>query len=222
MLQLVEICKSSVEFFLCAHEILGGGRQRLLFVLFFSCLLLDILHFRRLVSLSIRHESVVLSLRRLLGRLGFCFQAGEIRLDHLEHADNTTILCLHALVGRIENFRRLGTGLLSLKECCSLSRFRIKFSEHNECFRHRGLCVLRVLDSLCVFCLFCLANVRSLSHSGVQLGHGFVQFRDLLCKQRYHSLQFVDFSVQGLYGCRFFFCGPARSSRVAHRTIPCD
>merc|ERR550514_1901402 len=67
-LQLVEICQRGVQLFLRTLKILRRGRQCLLLVLFFRCLLLDVLHLRRLVRLGIGHESIVLPLRRLLRR----------------------------------------------------------------------------------------------------------------------------------------------------------
>merc|ERR1740139_960976 len=65
----------------------------------------DELSFGSDVHLRISHEGVVLLLRRGLSRLRVCLQPSEIRLDHLEHANDATVLRLHALVFLIEDLR---------------------------------------------------------------------------------------------------------------------
>merc|ERR1719162_572077 len=106
-LQLVKVSQSGVEFLLGALEVGLLLSEGLRLILLLGALVLNGRGLSGLVNLGILHEGVVLLLGGGLTCVGVCGQAGEVGLNHLEHADDTAALGAHALVGLVEDLRGL-------------------------------------------------------------------------------------------------------------------
>merc|ERR1719201_3019003 len=96
--QLVEVCKCSIQFFLCALQILTLHCQCLGFILFLCCLVFDVSRLCRLVNFGVSHEGVIFLLSSSLCCLSVGLKPSKVGLDDLQHSNHTSVLRLHAFV----------------------------------------------------------------------------------------------------------------------------
>merc|ERR1719313_396378 len=195
-LQLLVVRESRVELLLRALKVRLLRGQRALLVRLLRRLVLHVLHVRRAVHSRLRRELVVRLLRLRLSGLRVRLEAREVALDHLEHAHDTAVLRLHALVRRVEDLRGLR---LLLEERGRLRRLLVELLEHRHRLRHRGLRVLRVSDRHRVLRLLLLADLSRLGHRLVDLGDLRREVRDLLRELRDGRRELVDLRVERLH-----------------------
>merc|ERR1719364_303720 len=195
-LQLVVVRESRVELLLRALKIRLLRSQRCLLVDLLRGLVLHVLGVRRAVDGRLARELVEGLLRFGLGSLRVRLETGEVRLDHLEHADDATVLGLHTRVGLIEDLRLL----LALEERRRLRRLLVELLQNRERLRDGRLSLDRVLHRLLVRRLLLLADGRRLSHGLVDLGNLGREIRDLLRQLRDRRLKLVDLGVERLDG----------------------
>merc|ERR1719364_23855 len=170
--------------------------QRCLLVRLLRGLVLHVLGVRRAVDGRLARELVEGLLRLGLRGLRVRLETGEVRLDHLEHADDATVLGLHTRVGLIEDLRLL----LALEERRRLRRLLVELLQNRERLRDGRLSLDRVLHRLLVRRLLLLADGRRLSHGLVDLGNLGREIRDLLRQLRDRRLKLVDLGVERLDG----------------------
>mmetsp|Transcript_74707 Transcript_74707/g.169216 ORF Transcript_74707/g.169216 Transcript_74707/m.169216 type:complete len:294 (-) Transcript_74707:59-940(-) len=175
-----------------------------MFVLLLCRLVLDVLGLCFLVHLGVRHELIVLFLRSRFRCLGLSLKACKVGLDDLQHAHDTTVLRLHALVRGVKDLRSLG---LLLDEGGGLPRLAVEVLEDRQCLSDGSLGGLRVCHRLRVLGLLLLAELRRLGHGLVQLGDRLGQRCDVHCELRDGRLELIDVGVQGLHCLSLFFAG---------------
>merc|ERR1719313_2955791 len=197
-LQLVVVRESCVELLLRALKIRLFRSQRCLLVDLLRGLVLHVLRVCRTVDGRLARELVERLLRLSLRRLRVRLKASEVRLDHLEHADDATVLGLHTRVGLIEDLRLL----LALEERRRLRRLLVELFQNRERLRNGRLSLDGVLDRLLVRRLLLLADGRRLSHGLVDLGNLGREIRDLLRELRDRGAELVDLGVERLDGRR--------------------
>merc|ERR1719313_3168118 len=195
-LQLVVVRESRVELLLRALKIRLLRSQRCLMVRLLRGLVLHVLRVRRTVDGRLARELVERLLRLSLRRLRVRLEASEVRLDHLEHADDATVLGLHTRVGLIEDLRLL----LALEERRRLRRLLVELLQNGDRLRDGRLSLDGVLHRLLVRRLLLLADGRRLSHGLVDLGNLGREIRDLLRQLRDRRLKLVDLGVERLDG----------------------
>merc|ERR1719506_76732 len=212
-LELVVVRKSRVELLLRALQVRLLRGQSSLLVRLLRRLVLHVLRVRRAVHRRLAIELVERFLRLGLPRLRVRLKAGEVRLDHLEHANHTTVLGLHARVGLIEDLRLL----LALEKCRRLRRLLVELLENRERLSDRGLSLDGILNRLLVRRLLLLADGRRLSHRLVDLRDLGRQVRDLLRQLRDRRAELVDLRVKRLDRRRLLLAGllVRRQLRVA-------
>merc|ERR1719364_347605 len=159
-LQLVVVRESRVELLLRALQVSLLGRQSSLLVRFLGGLVLHVLGVRRAVDGRLARELVEGLLRLGLRSLRVGLQTSEVRLDHLEHADNAAVLRLHARVGLIEDLRLL----LALEKRRRLRRLLVELLEDRERLSDGRLSLDGVLHRLLVRRLLLLTDGRRLSN----------------------------------------------------------
>merc|ERR1719506_2917602 len=164
-LELVVVRKSRVELLLRALQVRLLRGQSSLLVGLLRRLVLYVLRVRRAVHGRLARKLVERFLRLGLRRLRVRLKAGEVRLDHLEHANHTTALGLHARVGLIEDLRLL----LALEKRRRLRRLLVELLQHRQRLSDRGLGLHGVLNRLLVRLLLLRADGRRLSHRLVDL-----------------------------------------------------
>merc|ERR1719364_679549 len=195
-LQLVVVRESCVELLLRTLKIRLLRSQRCLLVRLLRGLVLHVLRVRRTVDGRLARELVERLLRLSLRRLRVRLESSEVRLDHLEHADDATVLGLHTRVGLIEDLRLL----LALEKRRRLRRLLVELLQNRERLRDGRLSLDGVLHRLLVRRLLLLADGRRLSHGLVDLGNLGREIRDLLRQLRDRRLQLVDLGVERLDG----------------------
>merc|ERR1719364_129351 len=195
-LQLVVVRESRVELLLRALKIRLLRSQRCLLVDLLRGLVLHVLRVRRTVDRRLARELVERLLRLSLRRLRVRLEASEVRLDHLEHADDATVLGLHTRVGLIEDLRLL----LALEERRRLRRLLVELLQNHERLSDGRLSLDGILHRLLVRRLLLLADRRRLSHGLVDLGNLGREIRDLLRQLRDRRLKLVDLGVERLDG----------------------
>merc|ERR1719506_2774383 len=212
-LELVVVRKSRVELLLRALQVRLLRGQSSLLVGLLRRLVLHVLRVRRTVHRRLTRELVESLLRLSLRRLRVRLQTGEVRLDHLKHANNTAVLGLHARVGLIEDLRLL----LALEKRRRLRRLLVELLQHRQRLGNRGLGLHGVLDSLLVRRLLLLADGRRLSHRLVDLRDLGREVRDLLRQLRDRRAELVDLRMKRLDSRRLLLAGllVRRQLRVA-------
>merc|ERR1719321_246450 len=133
-LQLVVVGKSRVELLL-----------RALLVRLLRRLVLHVLGVRSAVHRRLAAELVERALRLSLRGLGVRLETREVRGDHLQHAEHTAVLRLHAGVGLVEDLRLL---LVLLDQRRGLAGLLVELLQDRHRLGHGGLRLLRVLDRL--------------------------------------------------------------------------
>merc|ERR1719327_973382 len=176
-------------------------------------LVLHVLRVRRAVHGRLARKLVERFLRLGLRRLRVRLKAGEVRLDHLEHANHTTALGLHARVGLIEDLRLL----LALEKRRRLRRLLVELLQHRQRLSDRGLGLHGVLNRLLVRRLLLRADGRRLSHRLVDLRDLGRKVRDLLRQLRDRRAELVDLRMKRLDSRRLLLAGllVRRQLRVA-------
>merc|ERR1719335_716319 len=192
-LELLVVRQGGVKLLLRAVKVRLLLLEGLLLVLLLPRLVLDVLRFLGLVNRGVAHELVVLLLCLCLGSTCLRLKPCKIRLDHLNHANHTSILGTHTLVGLIKDLRLLHQG----SSLCSLG---IELFEHTECLGNGGLGILGILDSHSVFCLLLLADTSGLCHRGIKLCNGLGELSDFFRQLGNRSLQLINLRMEGLYG----------------------
>merc|ERR1719482_347306 len=192
-LQLVVVRQSRVELLLRALQVSLLRRQGALLVRLLRRLVLHVLGVRRAVHRRLAAELVERVLRLSLRRLGVRLETREVRGDHLQHAEHTAVLRLHAGVGLVEDLR-----LLLLDERRGLAGLLVELLQDRHRLGHGGLRLLRILDRLRVLRLLTLADLRRLSHRLVDRRDLGGQVRDLLRELRNGRRELVDLRVQRL------------------------
>merc|ERR1719313_1193231 len=129
-------------------------------ILFLARFMFDVLGFLGFVHRRIAHELVVLLLCLGLRSAGLGLKACKIRLNDLNHTNNTSILRAHALVWLVENFWLLHEG-------CCLCSFSIKILKHTEGLSNSCLCILGILDGDSIFCFFLFTDTGGLCHCSI-------------------------------------------------------
>merc|ERR1719389_1098597 len=124
-------------------------------------------------------------------RLGVRLKACKVGLDHFQHANNTAVFRLHALVLLVENLWLLHKG-------SGLGGLGIKLLEDSQCLSHSCLCFLGILDGLRVLGLLLLAKLGCLGHGCIKLGHCFGQLTDVLSEFSNRGLELINLGVEGL------------------------
>merc|ERR1719313_998429 len=195
-LQLVVVRESRVELLLRTLKISLLRSQRCLLVDLLRGLVLHVLRVRRTVDGRLARELVERLLRLSLRRLRVRLEASEVRLDHLEHADDATALGLHTRVGLIEDLRLL----LALEGRCRLRRLLVELLQNHERLSDGRLSLDGILHRLLVRRLLLLADGRRLSHGLVDLGNLGREIRDLLRQLRDRRAELVDLGVERLDG----------------------
>mmetsp|Transcript_94461 Transcript_94461/g.262832 ORF Transcript_94461/g.262832 Transcript_94461/m.262832 type:complete len:437 (-) Transcript_94461:507-1817(-) len=198
-LELVEVRECGVKLLLRPLQVLPLDCEGLRLVLLFCRLVLNVLCLCCLVHCGVGHERVVLLLSGSLRGLRVSLKAGEVRLDHLQHADHASVLGLHALVGRGEDLRRRR---LLLDERGRIGRLLVELLQDVDGLRHRGLRGLGINDSLLVLGALVLAELRALGHLRVEVCHSLGQLGDVLGQLGNGRLQLIDLGVQNLHGLR--------------------
>merc|ERR1719313_638549 len=212
-LELGGVRESRVELLLRTFQVGLLRGQSSLLVRLLRRLVLDVLRVRRTVHRRLARELVESLLRLGLRRLRVRLQAGEVRLDHLEHANHTTVLGLHARVGLIEDLRLL----LALEKRRRLRRLLVELLQHRQRLSNRGLGLHGVLHRLLVRRLLLLADRRRLSHRLVDLRDLGREVRDLLRQLRDRRAELVDLRMKRLDRRRLLLAGllVRRQLRVA-------
>merc|ERR1719428_2195612 len=172
-LELLIVRKSSIKLLLRAIKISLLLLQCLLLILLLTRLVLNVLRLLGLVNRGVTHELVILLLRLGLSSARLRLQTCKVRLDHLNHANNATVLCPHALVGLVKDLRLLHKG-------CGLCSLGVKLLEHTEGLCNCSLCILGVLDCDGVLCLLLLAHAGGLGHSRIKLSNSLGELSNLL------------------------------------------
>merc|ERR1719321_2037633 len=144
-LQLVVVGQSRVELLLRALQVSLLRRQGALLVRLLRRLVLNVLGVGSAVHRRLAAELVERALRLSLRGLGVRLETREVRGDHLEHAEHTAVLRLHAGVGLVEDLRLL---LLLLDERRGLAGLLVELLQDRHRLGHGGLRLLRILDRL--------------------------------------------------------------------------
>merc|ERR1719236_172170 len=194
-LELVVVRQYRVELLLRALEVSLLRRQGALLVRLLRRLVLHVLRVRSAVHRRLAAELVERALRLSLRGLGVRLETREVRGDHLQHAQHTAALRLHARVGLVEDLRLL---LVRLDERRGLAGLLVELLQDRHRLGHGGLRLLRVLDRLRVLRLLRLADLRRLRNRLVDRRDLGRQVRDLLRELRNGGRELVDLRVQGL------------------------
>merc|ERR1719375_1077199 len=190
-LELLIVCKGGIKFLLRAIEICLGLLEGLLMVLLLARLVLDVLGLLSFVHGRIAHELIILFLGLCFGSAGLRFEACEIRLDDLDHTNDTSIFAAHALVWLIED-------LWLLHEGGGLSSLGIKIFQHTECLGNRSLRILGILDGDSVLRLLFLANAGGFGNCSVKLGNCLSKVSDLFRELCNACFKFINLGMECL------------------------
>merc|ERR1719313_2221358 len=202
-LELVVVRESRVELLLRALQVRLLRRQSSLLVRLLRRLVLHVLRVRRTVHRRLARELVEGLLRLSLRRLRVRLKAGEVRLDHLKHANHATVLGLHARVGLVEDLRLL----LALEKRRRLRRLLVELLQHRQRLSDRGLSLHGVLNRLLVRRFLLRADGRCLSHRLVDLRDLGREVRDLLRQLRDRCAELVDLRMKRLDSRRLLLAG---------------
>merc|ERR1719428_867826 len=194
-LELLIVRKSSVKLLLRAIEVCLLLLKRLLLVLLLARLVLNVLRLLSLVNRGITHEFVVLLLSFCLCSACLGLKTCKVRLDDLNHANHTTILRTHALVGLVKDL-----GLLHERR--GLGSLSIELFEHTQRLGNCGLCILGILNGHGVLCLLFLTDTGGLCYCSIKFCNSFGELSDLLGQLGDGSLQLINLRMEGLYSLR--------------------
>mmetsp|Transcript_659 Transcript_659/g.1333 ORF Transcript_659/g.1333 Transcript_659/m.1333 type:complete len:389 (+) Transcript_659:3-1169(+) len=185
---------------------LGGSRLQLLLlaleILLHVCLLrlqvVDVRLLDSLVVLGFVHVILVLTLGLRFAGLSIRLQADEVRLDHLQHANNAAGLRLHTLVGLRECLRGiLGDPLGQGSGACGAL---VKVLDDGQRILHSGLGLLRILDGLRVLRLLLVALLGGPGHVRLQSLHSVIEIANLGGGLGNPSGQLLHLALQCLHG----------------------
>merc|ERR1719375_969066 len=188
-LELLIVCKGGIKFLLRAIEICLGLLEGLLMVLLLARLVLDVLGLLSLVHGRIAHELIILFLGLCFCSAGLRFKACEIRLDDLDHTNDTSIFATHALVWLIKDLRLLHEG-------GGLSSLGIEILEHAERLGHCSLCILGILDGDGVLRFLLLSHTGRFCNCSIKFGNCLSKICDLFSELCNAGFELVNLGME--------------------------